>query len=83
MTIAMIHRMRMEEKRDPVVYGCYSDGVEFTFYRIDHKSRVCLHPSYVPDQPPRIGWILIVYSRCPRQRFVVMNKIRGSTLVYV
>lgn len=40
--IAIIHRMRREENRDPVVYGCYSDGFEFTFYRIDHKSRVRL-----------------------------------------
>lgn len=36
----MVHRMRKEEGWDPVVYGCYSDGYQFTFYRIDHKSRV-------------------------------------------
>lgn len=38
----MVHRIRKEETRSAVVYGCCSDGYSFSFFRMDKDSQVRL-----------------------------------------
>lgn len=40
--IAMVHKIRKEETRSAVVYGCCSDGYSFSFFRMDKDSQVRL-----------------------------------------
>lgn len=47
----MVHHIRKQEGRiNAVVYGCVSDGDDFTFLRIDNEARV------------RISTDLVIYT---------------------
>lgn len=43
--IAMVHRIRKEQMENAVVYGCCSDGYDFSFLCTNNDSRVRLPPA--------------------------------------
>lgn len=44
---ASVHWIRKKEQLNATVYGCFSDGYDFTLMRIDHDSQVARLPSHV------------------------------------